>query len=164
MAELLAPDRIVLCEGSSDGANESLDEACYSRIFASEFPRTRFVPVGAASSVEKRMRDLLPVLERIVGTARVVLFRDRDDSTPEEVKTRQVQDVSVRTMSEFRNIESMLLSDGVLARLCESVDQSDRLDAIRAARDSALADPQGHHGTDDLKPAAQAVITLRRRN
>ena len=157
MAELLAPDRIVLCEGAGDGAAESLDEACYNRIFAGEFPGTRFVSVGASSTVEKRMRDLLPVLERVVGASKVVLFRDRDDSTPEEVRARQVQQVVVRTMSEYRNIEAMLLSDGVLVRLCESVEKADRIGAIRAARDSALDGHQGDHPGDDLKPAAQAV-------
>ena len=157
MAELLAPDRIVLCEGSTEGDDASLDEACYTRIFAREFPRTRFVSVGAASNVEKRMGDLLPVLDRIIGKTRVIRFRDRDDSTPEEIREKHTSGVPVRTMSWFRNIESILLSDGVLARLCESVDKSDRFDVIRAARDGALAGKQGLHATDDLKAAAQAV-------
>ena len=157
MAELLAPNCIVLCEGSIEGDDASLDESCYSRIFAREFPQTRFVSVGAASNVEKRMGDLLPVLDRIIGKTSVIRFRDRDDSTPEEVEEEHTQGVPVRTMSGFRNIESMLLSDGVLARLCESEGESDSFDAIRAARDRALADKQRRHATDDLKPAAQAV-------
>ena len=157
MAELLAPDRIVLCEGSTEGDDLSLDESCYGRIFAREFPRTRFVSVGAASKVEKRMGDLLLVLDRIIGKTSVVRFRDRDDLTAEEAEEKHTQSVPVRTMSGFRNIESMLLSDGVLSRLCESLGKSDRFDAIRAARDQALAAKQGQHASDDLSPAAQAV-------
>ena len=64
MAELLAPDRIVFCEGSTEGDDPALDESCYNRIFAREFPRTLFVSVGPATKVEKRMGDLLPVLKR----------------------------------------------------------------------------------------------------
>ena len=157
MAELLAPDRIVLCEGYTEGTDPPLDEACYSRIFAREFPRTQFVSIGAASKVEKRMGDLLPVLDRIIGQTEVIRFRDRDDSTPEEIEEEHTRQVPVRTMSGFRNIESLLLSDGVLARLCESVGRSDGLGAIQAARDRALAENQVRHASDDLKPAAQAV-------
>ena len=155
MAGLLAPEHIVLCEGSAKGRDPSLDESCYNRIFAREFPRTRFVSVGSATKVEKRMEDLLPILEQIVGGTSITRFRDRDDSTPEEVKEMQAD--GVRVMSRYRNIESMLLSDGVLSRLCDSVGKTDRFEAIRAARDRALAGNHGQHASDDLRPAAQAV-------
>ena len=51
----------------------------------------------------------------------------------------------------------MLLSDGVLSRLCDIRLMSDRLDAIRTARDNALAGAGVQRATDDLKSAAQAV-------
>ena len=61
-------------------------------------------------------------------------------------------------MSEFRNLESLLLSDFILFRFCEEREQLGELNEIKAARDSALADSinQGKAG-DDLKPTAQAV-------
>jgi len=155
MAELLAPDRIVLCEGSAADDDPGLDEACYNRIFAREFPRTRFVSVGSASVVERRMGDLLPLLERVIGGTSILRFRDRDDLTQEEVEDKRAE--GVRVMSAYRNIESMLLSDGVLSRLCDSLGKTDRFDTIRAARDNALGQASGRHAGDDLKPAAQAV-------
>ena len=155
MARLLAPDRIVLCEGSTEGDNASLDESCYNRIFAQEFPQTRFISVGPATKVEKRMSDLLPLLDRIVSGTKIVRFRDRDGLTPEEIEDKRTQ--GVRVMSEYRNIESMLLSDGVLSRLCNSLGKTDHFDAIRTSRDEALAHAGSQHADDDLKPAAQAV-------
>ena len=155
MAKLLAPDCIVLCEGSTEGDDPSLDESCYNRIFAREFSSTRFVSVGAATKVEKRMGDLLPVLEQIIGGTSIIRFRDRDDLTPEEVEVKHAD--GVRVMSAYRNIESMLLSDGVLSRLCVGLGRSDCVDAIRTARDTALARGAVQHATDDLKPAAHAV-------
>ena len=155
MAELLAPDRIVLCEGSTEDDDPALDEFCYNRIFAREFPRTRFVSVGPATKVEKRMGDLLPLLDRIVGGTSVVRFRDRDDLTADEISDKRAE--GVRVMSEYRNIESMLLSDGVLSRLCVSLGKSNHFDAVRTARDGALARPSVKHAIDDLRPAAQAV-------
>ena len=155
MAELLAPDRLVLCEGSTQDDDPALDESCYNRIFAREFPRTRFVSVGPASTVEKRMRDLLPVLDRIIGGTSIVRFRDRDALTPNEIKDKRAE--GVRVMAGYRNIESMLLSDGVLSRLCDSRDMPDRFDAIQTARNNALIRADGQHAPGDLKPAAQAV-------
>ena len=155
MARLLAPDRIVLCEGSTEGDDPSLDESCYNRIFAREFPRTRFVSVGPATKIEKRMGDLLPVLEQIVGGTEILRFRDRDALTPEEIEGKRAEGVCV--MSEYRNIESMLLSNSVLSRLCDSLGKADHFDAIRTSRDKALDRAGGQHAVDDLKPTAQAV-------
>ena len=101
------------------------------------------------------MGDLLPVLEQIIGGTSIIRFRDRDDLTPEEVEVKHAD--GVRVMSAYRNIESMLLSDGVLSRLCVGLGRSDCVDAIRTARDTALARGAVQHATDDLKPAAQAV-------
>ena len=156
MAELLAPDRLVLCEGSTqDDDHPALDESCYNRIFAREFPRTRFISVGPATTVEKRMRDLLPVLERIIRGMKIVRFRDRDALTPEEIDDKRTE--GVRVMTGYRNIESMLLSDGVLSRLCDSHGRPDCFAAIKTARDNPLARLGVKCATDDLKPAAQAV-------
>ena len=155
MANLLAPDQIVLCEGSTENDDPALDEACYNRIFAREFPRTRFVSVGSASVVEKRMGDLLPVLEQIIGGTSIRRFRDRDEMIPDEIKDKNAQGVHV--MSAYRNIESMLLSDGVLSKLCEIHGKSAQFDTIRMTRDNALSHSSGEHASDDLKPAAQVV-------
>ena len=67
------------------------------------------------------------------------------------------RDEDVRVMSVYRNIESMLLSDDVLSRLCDTLSKSDCFDAICKARDEALARAGVTHAPDDLKPAAQAV-------
>ena len=153
MAELLAPDCIVLCEGSMEGDDPSLDESCYNKIFANEFPQTLFVSVGSATNVEKRLGDLLPILNRIVSSTKIKRFRDRDDLSPEEIEVKRTEGVCV--ISEYRNLESMLLSDGVLSRLCARHGKTDRFDAIRTARDNALTGDK--HAPNDLKPAAQAV-------
>ena len=63
----------------------------------------------------------------------------------------------IRVMSAYRNIESMLLCDDVLSRLCDSHGKSGCLEAIQDARENALASADGHHAPNDLRPAAQAV-------
>ena len=155
MAGLLAPDRIVFCEGSKEDNKSAFDESCYNKIFALEFPQTHFISVGPTTKVEKRMGDLLPILHKIIDGTLILRFRDRDDLTPEEVQEKC--DAGVRVMSNFRNIESMLLSDDVLKILCEKHDKLDCFDTIRIARDNALKNATGIHASDDFKPAAQTV-------
>ena len=155
MAELVAPEQIVLCEGSTEGDDASLDAACYNKIFAREFPRTRFVSVGSATVVEKRMGDLLPLLDQIIDATAIIRFRDRDALTEEEVEEKRTE--GIRVMSGPRNIESLLLSDNVLAMLCNSHDKADELAALQSARDDALAGARGGHAPDDLSPGAQKV-------
>ena len=159
MAGLVAPERVVLCEGAAENDNPGLDEACYSQIFAREYPRTQFVSVGSATTVEKRMGDLLPFLDRIIGGTKIVRFRDRDDLTEEEIREKRAQ--GVRVMSNHRNIESMLLSDAVLQRLCAG--DTAQFDAIRTARENARSQANGQHAKDDLKSAAQAVHVAAKR-
>ena len=101
------------------------------------------------------MGDLLPVLDRIIGGTSIIRFRDRDDMTPEEVTAKAA--VGIHVMSAYRNIESMLLSDALLSRLCNALGKSDCFAAIRSARDNALDRSNVQRAADDLKPAAQAV-------
>ena len=82
-------------------------------------------------------------------------FRDQGDLTQAEFEDKRAEGVNVT--AAYRNIESMLLSNGVLSRLCDSLGKSDRFDAMRTARDNALVHASGRYATDDLKPAAQAV-------
>ena len=159
LADLLAPDRIVLCEGHTGGTGASLDEECYGKIFAAEFPQTQFVSVGPASKVEKRVKDIVPVLDRVVGRSRVILFRDRDNSTPEEISGKRNLDVPIHTMSMYRNIESLLLSDGVLKRLCEESGNVECFKDIQTRRGEALGE---QHAKDNFKPAVQAVHSAAR--
>ena len=91
------------------------------------------------------MRDLLPVLKRIVGTS-IVRFRDRDALTPEEIVGKRAE--GVRVMTEYRNIESMLLSNGVLSKLCGSLGRPECFATIKTARDNALDQPGAQRAID----------------
>ena len=62
LAELVAPERVVICEGEPKnkkaGQNYSHDARCYERIFQKEFPETQFVPGGNASEVADDRRGI----------------------------------------------------------------------------------------------------------
>ena len=144
-----------MCESYKEDNNPAFDESCYNKIFAYEFPLTRFVSVGSATKVEKRVSGLPDPVQQVFDNPAIVRFRDRDDLTSEEIEKKRAE--GIRVMSKFRNIESMLLSDGVLHRLCEKHGKPDRFTLIQTARDTALKNITGSHASDDLKPVAQAV-------
>ena len=66
LAALVAPERVVICEGEPQTRNVrknySHDARCYDKIFQEEFPETRFVPGGSASEVVDDKRGIAYVL------------------------------------------------------------------------------------------------------
>ena len=156
LGKLVAPERVVLCEGQSSGYQEAFDDACYNRIFSDEYPMTRFVSVGSASDVEKRMADLVPLLEQIVGATEIVKLRDRDDLTDAQIV--EAKSRGTRVLEDFRNLESLLLCDEVILKLCTTKGNAKAFESIREKRNEALAKSvQDGSPNDDLKPTAQAV-------
>ena len=42
LSSLVAPERVVICEGSKEKHVEAFDARCYNRLFADELPDTLF--------------------------------------------------------------------------------------------------------------------------
>lgn len=127
LASLLAPDRVVICEGApgplEPGKNHSFDAQCYERILDAEFADTRFVSMGNDRQIIGDQRGLAQALVSLVKGLEVIRLVDRDERTDEEVG-ELVQD-GVRVLSR-RSIESYLLDDEVLTALCVHVGQSEK--------------------------------------
>ena len=153
LSELVAPEQIVLCEGEAQAGSEPFDESCYNRLFATEFPHTLFISVGSCNDVEKRVAGLVPLINRIVRGVKIIRLRDRDEMTPVEVAQATVN--GIRVLSK-RNLESVLLSDEILRKLCEKHDSPEKSEVLIDARDDKV---KGNivSEADDFKPAAQAV-------
>ena len=48
LASLVAPHRVVICEGSKDKHVNGFDARCYNQLFAGEFPETLFISQGGS--------------------------------------------------------------------------------------------------------------------
>ena len=156
LAKLVAPDQVVLCEGASESGKDAFDAACYNKIFANDYPRTLFISVGSSADIETRIPALVQILEQIVCGTDVIRLRDRDDMSSPEIERKKVQ--NIRTLTRYRNLESLLLSNEVLEKLCQSYDSPDKICDIIKARTTALQNNANEHKPDDdFKPAAQAV-------
>ena len=156
LAKLVAPDQVVLCEGAIEAGKDAFDAACYNQIFAIDYPRTLFISVGSSADIESRIHALVPIIEQIVCGTDVILLRDRDDMSGPEIERKRTK--SIRTLTQYRNLESLLLSDEVLEKLCLSYGVPDKYGDIIQARTTALQiNVDGQKPADDFKPAVQTV-------
>ena len=124
MAELVAPKRIILCEGKFEWAAEGFDAACYNRIFGSRYPDTRFISVGNRMDVENADTRLIPVIEAIANGVEILRLRDRDRATCQDRK--EMLKKGIRMLSR-KYIEKFLLDDEVLRQLCVSLGKPDKI-------------------------------------
>ena len=151
LAELVIIGRTVFCEG------EEFDEECYRNIFKSQYPEVRFVSLGARSNVEKSVTAANLALEKIAKSAKVIGIVDRDRATCEEIKRNSKK--GIRTLSR-KTIESYLLDDEVLRKLCEDHDEPDKVEDLlntkRTILNKCIAEGKSK-SSDDLKPIAQDI-------
>jgi hypothetical protein len=165
LSELVAPEIIVICEGSprvpGAGMGAALDADCYDKIFEAEFPHAKFVSAGNAHEVENDRLALVEAMRGLVAGTRIIRLIDRDDRSKEEVTEKQSQGVKVLTK---RNLESYLFDDEVLSALCASVGQPDKSNDLLAAKAQAVADSVGRgNAADDLKSASGDIYNEARR-
>ena len=154
LAALVAPERVVICEGEpknrNTGANYSHDARCYDRIFQAEFPETRFVPGGNSSEVAEDRRGIAYALGVLTQGTQVVRLIDRNSRSADEVS--ELIESGTRVLS-MRNLESYLFDDEVLRALAMSAGADDAIDALLAKKGGILA-ARPDDAVDDLKPAS----------
>lgn len=156
LADLIAPDRVVLCEGrparGTNLARAEFDARCYRHIFADEFPRTDFVSVGNAVDVAQDRVELGRTIQALVSGTRVVRVVDRDLRSEQEI--RDLTASGIRVLSR-RHLESYLLDDEIIRALCVSIGKQELTMTVLNARGSALASSVGRgNDPDDMKSAA----------
>lgn len=150
LASLIAPSRVVICEGAalgtSSGKNVAHDARCYNIIFENEFPETRFVSAGSASEVESDRLGIAEAIRSLVEGLQIVRIIDRDDRSDAEVAEQIGK--GVRVLGK-RNIESYLFDDEVLGELAIRVGKPEKAASLRTKKSELLAASDGP--PDDLK-------------
>ena len=147
LAGLVVTGRTVFCEG------EEFDAECYKNIFNNRYPEIDFVSLGARGNVEKSVTAANLVIEKIVKSAKVIGIIDRDQATEGAIERNAKK--GIRTLSR-KTIESYLLDDEVLTKLCEDHDASDKVNDLLTAKQDAL-NKFGLKSSDNLKRIVQEV-------
>ena len=157
LAALIAPERVVICEGEpknkGGGKNYAHDAQCYESIFRDEFPETQFVPGGNATEVTEDKRGIAYALGVLVRGTEVVRLVDRDAQSPQEVS--ELMGEGIRVLAR-RNLESYLFDDEVLQALALSVKKDDKVDELLAAKQGDLT-VRTDRAPDDLKPVGGEI-------
>jgi hypothetical protein len=165
LADLVAPERVVLCEGrpARDVSDKrgNFDADCYANIFKSEFPNTDFMSVGNSDDVAGQRLDFGMAIQTLARGTRVIRLVDRDLRSAEEVEIESTDDLRILSR---RHIESYLLDDEVLQQLCIKNDKIHLLDSVIAAKTAAIhASTKRGNDLDDIKSAAGDIYVALRR-
>ena len=133
LATLVAPDQIVICEGSH--GSDGFDAECYNQIFSEEFPNTKFVSAGG----KRELQNYISVIGAVTKGAKVFGLRDLDPETSsEDVARSEKQGIKVL---QHGKIENYLLADDVLHTLCQDNGLEhckEKVDELIRLRDSAV--------------------------
>ena len=110
LADLIAPQNVIICEGNKAYADKGFDAECYNRLFADTYSDTLFVSYGSSGEVEKS-QNLMTILGAVAKGIIVWRLIDRDDMDQEE-KTDKIA-AGVRVLSR-RELENYLYDPEVL--------------------------------------------------
>ena len=153
LAELVAPRQLILCEGA--GVADGFDATCYSAIFGAHVPDAEFMSVGNSSEVRSDRLGVASAFGIITPGVQVIQVVDRDDHTEEE-RSRSGA-VGVRILRR-RNIESYLLDNEILEKLCVEHGHPELAKDLQKVRDDAIAGAtERGKMADDYKQTRQAV-------
>ena len=147
LAELVLTERTAFCE------SRGIDSECYSNIFKNRYPNLRFIPLEDRGNVEKTVKAANLALGKIAKKAMVIGIVDQDTAPPPAVERRKKE--GIRTLSR-RTIESFLLDDEVLTKLCQDYGGSDKVDDLLAAKQEAL-NKCNLKPDDNLKAIVQTI-------
>lgn len=152
---MVAPEQVVICEGSSVGKNREHDATCYSKIFSDDFPDTKFVSGGNCHDLEQDRLALLGAIKALAKGVKIIRLLDRDDRSDDQVSSLSQQHIKVLPR---RHLECFLFDDEVLRALCRKMNKSGEADAvIQEKEDARQASIQRGHPRDDLKSAAGEI-------
>ena len=136
LARLLAPEVLVICEGSQVSDRVPVwDERIYRQVFRDLHPRVEFKSSGGKGDLEQAAQ----IASVIAPGTRLLKLRDRDDLTPENRTRLLKSDPNLRVL-ERHSLESYLLDDEVLEALVgdRGTRVEDAVDKLKVARDGAI--------------------------
>lgn len=155
-SQLIAPKRIVFCEGDPKGKiRKNFDAQVYERIFGERYHDTKFISMGSCKDIEDIENKSITIVTNILEPPEIIKFIDRDDRSNEEINELSAKGIKT---SKRRHIESYLLDDAVISKLCKNEGKSELiqncLDVIKDAIDNSIS---REHPQDDIKSASGEI-------
>jgi len=126
---LLAPKRIVYCEGrdkpAKNGAEKGFDANVYNVIFGEEFPDTLFVSSGGNTEIDQRSSIAIAIIGKALPETKIIILKDRDMgsgklfSREDRENYLALNDDHHKILKRFE-IENYLFDKSVLIEYCKN--------------------------------------------
>ena len=157
LSSLVAPHRVVICEGRKDKHVEAFDARCYNKLFADEYSETLFISQGGSSEVIQS-EHLVAILKSIARGIDVHKLIDRDDMTDGERAQKIAQGIRVLRR---RELEEYLYDPEVLRTFLQTVGCEEGVaERILGERESLV---NGQAGPKNIKDVSRQVFAAIRR-
>lgn len=157
-AKLMLPRTIVFCEGDPNGGKrKDFDKMIYSTIFAETHPETFFISGGSCNDIENIEKTHGEIIRTLLKNTTVIKMVDRDDRSATEIL--ELAEKGIKTLKE-RNLESYMLDDEVIKKLCESVGKEVEYNECIKDKQAALESSKNRgNASDDYKSARGDIYT-----
>lgn len=152
----LAPEIIVMCEGSLEGKKRfNFDAEIYTRIFQNQYPHITFISGGSCNDLKKKSREFRMLSLVLEQQSKVLRLIDRDDYSDEEVKEFQKEEIFIIGR---RAIENYLWDNELIEKLFEEHNKIELLSKALAGKEEAIKNSVSReHAEDDLKRASDEI-------
>jgi predicted ATPase len=157
LSPLMAPQHIVVCEGSIVGSRRrDFDAEIYNRIFSNSHSNVVFVSGGNSNQVSGSALSISDMLQSVLPNTQVHHLIDRDDRSDAEVQRLRKAGTLVL---EQRNLESYLFSEEAIQRLVKNLGKDPHMAAALQVRTDALAASVARgNANDDIKSASGDIF------
>lgn len=162
-AKLMLPKKIIFCEGDYNGkARKDFDKIIYNTIFGETHPEAFFISGGSCNDIENIEKTHGEIINTLLSNSQVIKVVDRDNRSSTEVS--ELESKNIKVLKE-RNLESYLLDDTVIKKLCDSVGMLNEYNECLIEKMNALdASVKRGNAADDYKSArGEIYIALKNR-
>jgi predicted ATPase len=153
LADLLAPNTIVFCEGrlGADRGNRpfGFDPRAYRQIFGGTKSDVEFCALGGDKDVSTVATLITSSLSHVLPAVKFFNLLDRDDRSNQEI---ELAEKSGNRILSLRDLENYLWDDEILRKLCENAGKRDKAQEILDKKNSLIGglEKMGRP-TDDIK-------------
>ncbi|MDD5659663.1 MAG: AAA family ATPase [Actinomycetota bacterium] len=156
-SKLIAPQKIVFCEGTFNGRKyKDFDAQVYGIIFEQKYHNTRFISVGSCTEIENIQNEPMQVVANLLNSSEIIKFVDRDNRSAREIAELKSKNIK---SSKRRNIESYIFDDEIIAKLCASISKQNLIEDCLDAKNNAIQKSiERGNPIDDIKSASGDIF------
>lgn len=155
-SKLIAPEKIVFCEGTSKGRKiKNFDSVIYTKIFSDKYPTTSFVSVGSCSEIENEDNISFKIIKELLNSSQQIKLVDRDNKSIEEVQECNEKGIKVLVKT---HLECYLLDDEIIRKLCSNKEKEDKIEECLEAKKEAIRKSIARgNPSEDIKSASGEI-------